>query len=374
MSKGPEILDFRSDTVTRPGAEMRRAMAEAVVGDDVLGDDPTVQDLERRAARRVGKEAALFVPSGTMGNLLAVLVHCRPGDEAIMEERTHSFRYEGGCAARFAGVQVHSFPRSSGIPSLDDVRSRLRNAEDIHQPRSTLLVVENTHNLAGGRVVPKARMDELAALAHEQGMKLHVDGARIFNAATALRLPVSELVAEADSLQFCLSKGLGAPIGSILAGSEAFVAEARRARKALGGGMRQVGVIAAAGILALEEGSARLHEDHARAKRLAREIAEMPGLRVDIEATETNMVLVSVEDPLCDSHVVQACAERGMLFFAIQPQRLRLVLHRDLGDRHVAAALEILHEVSEGLSSGTLEPGDRTNSDAKPWEGLERHR
>ena len=374
MSEGPQILDFRSDTVTRPGPEMRQAMAEAVVGDDVLGDDPTVQELERRAARRVGKDAALFVPSGTMGNLLAVLVHCRPGDEAIMEERTHTFRYEGGCAARFGGVQIQCFPRASGIPELEDVRSRLRNPGDVHQPRSSLLVIENTHNLAGGRVVPKARVDELAGFAHERGMRVHIDGARVFNAAVALRLPVSEVVAEADSVQFCLSKGLGAPIGSIVAGTEEFVAEARRARKALGGGMRQVGVIAAAGILALEEGSARLHEDHARAQRLAREIDDMAGLSVDIEATETNMVLVTVEDPLEDSDVVQACAERGLLFFAIQPQRLRLVLHRDLGDKDVDAAVQILREVSEGLADGSLRPGDANNPDAEPWEGLERHR
>jgi threonine aldolase len=367
MSENPPFLDFRSDTVTRPTPEMRQAMAESVVGDDVLGDDPTVQDLERRAALRVGKEAALFVPSGTMGNLLAVLVHCRPGDEAIMEERTHTFRYEGGCAARFGGVQIQTFPRANGIPEPSDLLSRLRNKADIHQPRSTLFVLENTHNLAGGRVVPKARVDELAALAHHHGLALHIDGARVFNAAAALRMPVSELVAEADSVQFCLSKGLGAPIGSILAGSGDFVAEARRARKALGGGMRQVGVIAAAGICALEEGSARLHEDHERAKLLAAEIDAISGLRVDIEATETNIVLVTVEEPLQDSDVVQACADRGLHFFAIQPQRLRFVLHRDLGQRDVEAAIEILREVSAGLLSGSIAKPN-AQADAEPWE------
>lgn len=366
MSERPRILDFRSDTVTRPCAEMRRAMAEAVVGDDVLGDDPTVQDLERRAALRVGKEAALFLPSGTMGNLLAVLVHCRPGDEAIMEERTHTFRYEGGCAARFGGVQIRTFARESGIPEPQDLLGALRNPDDVHQPRSRLFVLENTHNLAGGRVVPKERVDELAKHAHAHGLRVHVDGARIFNAATALHLPVSELVEAADSVQFCLSKGLGAPIGSILAGAADFVAEARRARKALGGGMRQAGVIAAAGLVALERGSARLHEDHTRAQLLAREIATMPGLTVDVGATETNIVLVTVQAPLRDTDVVQLCAARGLAFFAIQPQRLRLVVHRDLSEGDVRAAIDVLREVSEGLSRGEL----RADGDGDtPWEG-----
>jgi len=351
--KGSLDLDFRSDTVTRPTAQMREAMAHAVVGDDVLGDDPTVKDLEARAAKRCGKEAALFLPSGTMGNLLAVLCHCQPGDEAIMEERTHTFRYEGGCAARFGGVQIRTYARESGVPETSDLVDNLRNPADIHQPRSRLFVMENTHNIAGGRVVPKERVDAIAHAAHENGMALHIDGARIFNAEVALGVSVERLAEHADSVQFCLSKGLGAPIGSILTGSGEFITAARRARKALGGGMRQVGVIAAAGLLALEEGPLRLAEDHGRARRLAEAMQGMPGFSVDLDATETNIVMCHLQG-IEDQAFLGAAKERGLHFFATQPGRCRFVTHRDLGDEHIDAAIQVLSELSAGFASGTL--------------------
>lgn len=354
MTSPPRTLDFRSDTVTRPTAEMRKAMADAVVGDDVLGDDPTVKKLEALAAELCGKEAALYVPSGTMGNLLAVLVHTRPGDEAIMEERTHTFRYEGGCAARFGGVQIMTYVRDSGVPEVLDLTTNLRNKDDPHQPRSSLFVLENTHNIAGGRIVPKKRVDELADAAHENGLRMHIDGARIFNAATALGMPVSEIVEKADSVQFCLSKGLGAPVGSMICGSHEFRHEAHRARKALGGGMRQAGVIAAAGILALEEGRHRLHEDHARARRLGESVTGLPGIRVDLDTIETNMVMVELEG-IPEETFVSACRDRGLLFFATQPSRCRFVTHRDLGDAEVEAAARVIQEVTTGFAKGDLD-------------------
>ncbi len=353
MTDDGRILDFRSDTVTRPSPAMRRAMAEAVVGDDVIGDDPTVKELEALAARRCGKEAALFVPSGTMGNLLAILVHCRPGDEAIMEERTHTFRYEGGCAARFGGVQIRTVARESGVPELTDLSANLRNKDDIHQPRSSLFVLENTHNIAGGRVVPKARVDALAELAHEHGLKLHLDGARIFNAAVSLGISVAQIAEKADSVQFCLSKGLGAPIGSMIAGTSDFIAEARRARKALGGGLRQVGILAAAGILAIEEGSARLLEDHKKARHLGEAMGLMSGLRVDLESIDTNIVMCHLEG-IPESAFVSACQERGLLFFATQPGRCRFVTHLDITDDDIEAAICVLRDVTRAYAAGEL--------------------
>ena len=339
-------MDFRSDTVTRPTAEMRRAMAEAVVGDDVLGDDPTVKALEEAFAERVGKEAAMFLPSGTMANVCAILTHCRPGDEAVMEEGTHSFRYEGGAAARLGGIQVWTFVRENGVPEVEDFRSRIRNGSDPHQPRTALFIVENTHNLAGGRVVPKERLDAVGDFAHERGVKLHVDGARLFNAEAASGIPAAELVSKADSLMCCLSKGLGAPVGSLLAGEEAFIQEARRVRKALGGGMRQAGILAAAGLIALKDGPAALAADHARAKKLAMALSDLPGFVIDPSEVETNMVYVGLEG-ISGPAVVEACGKRGLLVLAVREDRLRFVLHRDLDDEALGQAIQILNEVAK---------------------------
>ncbi|MAE76885.1 MAG: hypothetical protein CMJ85_08465 [Planctomycetes bacterium] len=360
------MLDFRSDTVTRPTPEMRRAMAEAVVGDDVLGDDPTVQELEREFAERIGKEAALFCPSGTMCNLIAVSVWCRPGDEAVMEEGTHTFRYEGGGAARIAGVQVWTFYRDSGVPEVSDLLDRVRNSVDDHQPRTTLFVLENSHNMAGGRVVPLARVRELADAARAHGVKLHVDGARLFNAATALGLPVAGLAAPADSVMCCLSKGLGAPVGSCLAGDRAFIAEARRVRKALGGGMRQVGVLAAAGLIALREGPKWLAEDHERAQRLAVGLGRIDGLVVDPADVDTNIVRVEL-DGLDTATVVHTLARYDLHCFAPRRGRLRFVLHRDLTDADIDVAIHAAEQAVTDVRSG----GGVTDSgvDAEPWDG-----
>jgi threonine aldolase len=359
-------MDFRSDTVTRPSEEMRRAMAEAVVGDDVLGDDPTVKELEAAFAERVGKEAAMFVPSGTMANVCAILTHCRPGDEAVMEEGTHSFRYEGGAAARLGGIQVWTFVRENGVPEIEDFQTRIRNGSDPHQPRTALLIVENTHNLAGGRVVPKRRMDEIAEFAHERGIQVHVDGARLFNAEVASGVPTAELVASADSLMCCLSKGLGAPIGSLLAGEEAFIQEARRARKALGGGMRQSGILAAAGLIALREGPAALAADHARAKKLAEVLAELPGFVIDPKEVETNMVYVGLKG-LSGPAVVEACGKQGLLVLAVREDRLRFVLHRDIDDKGLDRAIDILRELAKDPSLKRSSESKKQSDDAT-WE------
>ena len=338
------MIDFRSDTVTRPDAAMREAMAAAVVGDDVLGDDPTVKELEAAFAEVVGKEQALYVPSGTMGNVIAVLVHARPGDELVMEERTHTFQYEGGAACRFGGVSIRTFPNASGIPEIADVERCLRNPDDIHQPRSSLFVLENTHNMAGGRVVPLARVGELAEFVHGKGMRIHMDGARLFNASVATGCAPSEIAAPVDSVQCCLSKGLGAPVGSMIAGSAGFVREGRRVRKALGGGMRQAGVIAAAGLLALRDGPSRLSADHENAQRLAKELAVLPGFEVDLDAVDTNIVMVDL-DGWDGSALVAAADEAGVAFFAITPTRLRFVLHRDVSSEEVDRAIGILQDL-----------------------------
>lgn len=358
------VLDFRSDTVTRPTPEMRRAMAEAVVGDDVLGDDPTVKQLEREFARALGKEAALFCPSGSMCNLIAVCVWCSPGDECVMEEGTHTFRYEGGGASRFAGVQIWTFARPSGVPEIADLARRVRNEKDDHQPRSRLFVLENTHNLAGGRVVPPARIAELADWVHARGMVMHMDGARLFNAAVASGVAAAELARPVDSVMCCLSKGLGAPVGSCLAGSAAFIEEARRVRKALGGGMRQVGVVAAAGLLALREGPGRLHEDHARAMRLAAGLAGAPGLAVDPNAVETNMVLVGLEG-IDTRAFIRTLADHGLLVCAPRTARLRFVTHRDLDDADIEDAIRIALRAAQDVRTGG---GSRpAGGDPTPW-------
>jgi threonine aldolase len=323
---------------------MREAMATAVVGDDVLGDDPTVQELEAEFAQAVGKEQALFVPSGTMGNVIAVLVHARPGDELVMEERTHTFQYEGGAACRFGGVSIRTFQRASGIPEIEDIERCLRNPTDIHQPRSSLFVLENTHNMAGGRVVPLSRVQELSEFVHGQGLRMHMDGARLFNASVASGRSPAEIAAPADSVQCCLSKGLGAPVGSMIAGSPEFILEARRVRKALGGGMRQVGVLAAAGLLALRDGPARLSLDHEHARRLAGALAALPGFGVDLAAVDSNIVMVDLEG--WDSAVLVAAAlQRGVSFFAITNRRLRFVLHRDLSSTKIDQAIQIMKEI-----------------------------
>ena len=331
------FADFRSDTMTAPTAAMRRAMADAVVGDDVWGEDPTVRRLEEDGAAWLGKPAALFLPSGTMANQAAIHVHCRSGDELLCEERSHVYYYEGGGIARWSGTQVRPLVAADGFPTPEQVAAAVRS-DDPHFPRSRLLVVENTHNMAGGRVADAARVAALAAAAKAHGLAVHCDGARLGNAAVALGCRPADLVAAVDSTTLCLSKGLGAPVGSLLAGEVAFIAAARRARKAFGGGMRQAGVLAAAGLLALHDGPALLAHDHARATTLAHGLASLPWAHVDVAATATNIVMCDLQagDP---AELLAHLKAHGVLAAKAGPRRLRFVLHRDLDDAAVQRCL-----------------------------------
>lgn len=335
------IIDLRSDTVTKPTPAMRQAMVDAEVGDDVLGDDPTVQRLEELAAARLGKEAALFVPSGTMGNLVSLLVHCGRGDEVILGDQAHTYIYEQGGSA--AVGSIHPRP----LPNLPDGRIDLALLEasirpdDIHAPRTKLITLENTHNRCGGAVLPVAYMDAVSELAQQRGLALHLDGARIFNAAVALGVDVQTLVRGCDSVSFCLSKGLGAPVGSMVVGSAAFVHEARRARKVVGGGMRQAGVIAAAGIVALTEMVDRLAEDHANARRLAEGIAGLPGVVLDPATVQTNIVIFALDRPdLTPRQLAERLAEHGVWLFTIGGQRLRAVTNYHVGGQDIQRAID----------------------------------
>ena len=330
--------DFRSDTMTAPCAEMRAVMASAAVGDDVWGEDPTVRDLEERAAVLLDKPSALFLPSGTMANQVAIHVHCRPGDELICEERSHVFYYEGGAVARLSGTQARTLRAVDGFPTPAQVLGACRE-DDPHYPRTRLLVLENTHNMAGGRVAEPARLAALAQAARARGALVHCDGARLMNAAVALSVPIAALVAEVDTTTLCLSKGLGAPVGSVLAGPSEFVHEARRARKAFGGGMRQAGVLAAAGLFALERGPAWLAEDHRRATSLARGLGELGWARVDVVATDSNIVMAHVAPGVAPA-ALNHLAERGVLAATAGADRIRFVLHRDLDDGQVQRCLD----------------------------------
>ncbi len=334
----PAPADFRSDTVTRPTPAMRAAMAAAEVGDDVLGEDPTVRALEERGAELLGKPCAVLMPSGTMANQAAIHVHCRPGDELLCEERSHVFLYEAGGAARFSGTQVRPLAATGGFPTPQQVTAALR-PEDAHHPRSRLLVLENSHNMAGGRVATAATIGALATAARAGGLLVHIDGARLCNAAVAAGTTPAALAAPADSVSLCLSKGLGAPVGSLVAGDAAFGAAVRRARKAFGGGMRQAGVLAAAGLIALGEWPELLPHDHRRARRLAEGLAQVPGLRVDPAATETNIVMCDVQRATAAAFLA-ALREHAVLAAGVGGQRVRFVTHRDLGDPHVDACLQ----------------------------------
>lgn len=330
--------DFRSDTLTRPDAAMRQAMAEAVVGDDVFGEDPTIQELEAEAASFLGQAAALFVPSGTMANQIAIHGHCRSGDEMICEERSHVFLYEAGAAARWSGTHCRTFFSETGFATPELIQPLLRE-DDPHQPVSRLLLIENTHNMAGGRVLQAEGMGELIDFAHSNEMRVHVDGARIANAAVAAGIDAADLVKGADSVSLCFSKGLGAPVGSVVAGSEEFIRVARRTRKALGGGMRQVGILGAAALLALREGPGRLALDHARARQVASAVGSLGPIKVDERSVETNILMV--DTPGHDvQDLLQFLADRGIFALAFGSGRIRMVFHRDLTDEHVQRCIE----------------------------------
>jgi threonine aldolase len=344
--------DFRSDTVTRPTPAMRRAMAACEVGDDVFGDDPTVQALEAAAAERFGKEAGLFLPSGTMANLAAFLVWCRPGEEAIVEERSHTLTSEQGGAARFGGIQLRALASDRGAYDPAAVAAAIRAGsgaaspvERLHQARTALVSIENTHNFHGGRIVPLDAVHAIAAAAHARGARVHMDGARIFNAVVATGIEPRAWAEPCDSLMFSLSKGLAAPVGSVLVGPRGFIDEARRARKALGGGMRQAGVLAACGLVALGEMVERLAVDHENARRLGEGLARLRGVEVDPAAVETNMVFCRFPaGPEAQAAFVARLRERGVLCSSLGSLGVRFVTHCDVGAADVARALEAARE------------------------------
>jgi threonine aldolase len=343
-------IDLRSDTVTQPTPAMRAAMASAEVGDDVYGEDPTVNALEALAAERLGKEAALFVASGTMGNAVAVLTHCRRGDDVIVGDRSHMWQAEVGGAARLNGSTLRPVPN---LPDGTLDRARLERAfatEDIHEAPTGLLCLEDTQNMCGGRALDVATLRELAVPARRRGLPVHLDGARIFNAAVALGASAASFAAEADSVTFCLSKGLSAPIGSMLCGSQPFVAQARRMRKLLGGGMRQAGILAAAGIVALNEMVDRLAEDHAHARRLAEGLAQVPGLDVRPEEVETNFVFFGVLDGsgrrTDPTRFIEAASEVGVLLSTGDDGRVRAATHFGVAAADVERAITALERVA----------------------------
>ena len=336
--------DFRSDTVTRPTEKMRKAMAEAVVGDDVLGDDPTVQELERLAAETMGKEAALFCPSGTMANSIAVKMWTNALEEVIVEERSHIYNMESTHMTFISGVTPRPVKSVRGAMDPADVEAAIR-MPNVHTPQTTLICLENTHNNWGGAVIPLENFKALRRIANAHGLKVHLDGARIFNASVASGVPVRRFADEVDSIQFCLSKGLSAPVGSMLAGPRERIEFGRRLRKAFGGGMRQVGVLAAPGLIALTEMVDRLKDDHARAKRLALGISGLPGIKIDPGTVETDIVIFGFDHPkLSCPAMIDRMKEKGILALAVAGG-IRMVTHKDVGDADVDRAIKAFKDI-----------------------------
>jgi threonine aldolase len=339
-------VDLRSDTLTQPTPEMREAMARAAVGDDVWREDPTVQRLEAMAAERLGKAAGLFVTSGTQGNLISVLAQTRPGQEVVVDFDSHVFNNEVAGAPLIGQLQMRPTKTERGFLTPEQVREAIRPA-NIHVPETGLVCIENTHNRHGGTCSTPGEIAAVAAVAHDAGVPVHLDGARIFNAAVALERPAAEFARPVDSVTFCLSKGLAAPVGSVICGSRELVERARRWRKMLGGGMRQVGVLAAAGIVSLERMVDRLAEDHANARRLGEGLAALPGLRVDLATVQTNIVIVRVErGPAATDELVKGCAARKVKVHAMGPAAIRCVTHKDVDAEDISRALEAFRELT----------------------------
>jgi threonine aldolase len=340
-----DIVDLRSDTLTLPTPEMREAMARADVGDDVWEEDPTVKRLEATAAERMGKPAGLFVASGTQGNLVSVLAQTRPGQEIVLDLDSHIFNYEVAGSAVIGNVQTRPVKTERGFLSPAQVREAIRPA-NIHIPPTGLVCLENTHNRHGGTCCTPEEIAAVAEVAHAAGVPVHLDGARLFNAAVALGRPAREFTRHADSVTFCLSKGLAAPVGSVICGSPELVARARRIRKMLGGGMRQVGVLAAAGLVALERMVDRLAEDHANARALAQGLAGRPRIRIDLATVQTNIVIFFVDRADGVAELVQGCADRKVKLHGIGPASIRCVTHKDVDADDIARTLEAIREIT----------------------------
>jgi len=341
-----DFVDLRSDTLTQPTPEMREAMARAEVGDDVWGEDPTVQRLEALSAERLGKAAGLFVTSGTQGNLISVLTHTRPGQEVVVDYDSHVFNNEVAGAPIIGQVQMRPTKTERGFLTPEQVRDAIRPA-NIHVPPTGLVCIENTHNRHGGTCCTPEETAAVAAVAHEAGVPVHLDGARLFNAAVALGRPAADFARPVDSVTFCVSKGLSAPVGSVICGSAEFIGRARRWRKLLGGGMRQVGVLAAAGIVALERMVERLAEDHANARRLGEGLAKLPGLRVDLASVQTNIVILRVErGAAATAELVAGCAARKVKVHAMGPAAMRCVTHKDVDAEDISRALQAFRELT----------------------------
>ncbi len=347
-----KFIDLRSDTVTQPTPAMREAMAIAEVGDDVYGEDPSINRLQELAAQMLGKEAGLFIPSGTMGNLAAILAHCQRGDEIILGDVAHTFLYEGGGIAALGGIHPHTVHNQpDGTIVLDDIQEAIR-PEDSHHPITRLITLENTHNRCGGAALTVEYTQAVADLARAHNLILHLDGARIFNAAAALDVDVKELVDPVDSITFCLSKALCAPVGSVLCGSKEFIARAHRMRKQLGGGMRQAGIMAAAGIVALEEIVPRLDEDHVRARNLAKGLSDVPGVITDTDDPPSNMVYLTLRDdvPLDAGAVAEKLGEHKVRVGVVAKRRFRLVTHYWVDDQAITTSIAAFEEVLGGYS------------------------
>jgi threonine aldolase len=339
-------IDLRSDTVTLPTPAMREAVYRAELGDDVFGEDPTTNRLEEMSAERMGKEAALLVVSGTMGNLVCTLTHCRRGEEVILGDRSHTFLYEAGGMSTLGGIHPHTISNQpDGTMRLEDIEGAIRG-DNVHFPRTRLICLENTHNRCYGSALTSEYIDSVSALAKEHGLSVHLDGARIFNAAVALGVDVKELTANVDSLSFCLSKGLSAPVGSVVCGSSEFIAEARRARKVLGGGMRQTGVIAAAGIKALEEMVDRLAEDHKNARRLAEGIASISGLSIELANVQTNIIYFELDEGrMTPMELVKELNKKEVKLLSVGARRLRAVTHYGISAGDIDLTVKALGEV-----------------------------
>lgn len=350
---GESWIDLRSDTVTRPSAKMRAAMATAEVGDDVYREDPTVNRLEQRAAELFGKEAAIFVPTGTMGNTIAIKMHSSHGEEVICEARCHLMDWELSMMAWFAGCLARTVASSDGILTWKQIQAAVRR-KGPHNAPTALIALENTHNMAGGTVYGQSTIDEICAEAHKLGVRVHIDGARIFNASVATGTPVARIARDADSVMFCLSKALGAPVGSIVVGSAEAIEQGRLYRKRLGGGMRQAGVLAAAGLIALEESPAGLHRDHQNARYLAEQLNDMPNITIDPQRVQTNIVIFNIAGTgMSTAECSAQLKARGVLANGINATEMRMVTHSDVSQKQCEAAVRALAEVTSQVAATT---------------------